>query len=235
MNSRRDVLIGGACLAASGAAFALRPRRHAPLLAAGMTVAQVVPRTFAEWTSQDVTDLVAPKEEGSLASRLYGETVGRVYSSGLTGAQVMMLLAHGDTQSDDLQLHRPEICYPAFGFAISQSAPLALLVGQGVSVPSRHLVADAPDRRETILYWSRLGEFLPTDRKEQQIDRIRTALKGEIGDGLLARFSVLGEDPGAGLSILTTFAPSLVRAVAPALRRVLIGTRLATALAQTGI
>lgn len=234
MIGRRDLLIGSACLAGAGAAYALVPRHHVSLLR-GLTVDKTVPHAFGEWASQDVTDLVAPKIEGSLASRLYGETVGRVYRRDQGGAEIMMLLAYGDTQSDDLQLHRPEICYPAFGFAISQSAVTDVALAPKVSLPSRRLVADAPDRRETIIYWSRLGEYLPLDRKQQQIDRLRTAMKGDIADGLLARFSVLGADPAAAIGVLERFIPGLVRAVAAEHRDVLIGSRRAAAMAAAGI
>ena len=117
MISRRELFLAGACAIGAGAAYALVPRRHVSLLGAA-SVASIVPRMIPGWTSRDVTDLVAPKIENSLAARLYGETVGRVYQNPTTGAEIMMLLAHGDTQSDDLQLHRPEVCYPAFGFAI---------------------------------------------------------------------------------------------------------------------
>ena len=60
---------------------------------------------------------VAPETPDSLAARLYGETVGRIYRQQSTGDQVIMLMAHGDVESNELQLHRPEVCYPAFGFA----------------------------------------------------------------------------------------------------------------------
>lgn len=229
MIARRDFIVGSACLAGAGVAYAMAPRRHVSLLARGRTVEQTVPRVFGSWVSQDVSDLVAPKVEDSLASRLYGETVGRVYRDD-TGAEIMMLLAHGDTQSDDLQLHRPEICYPAFGFSISQSAVAQLALAPGVTLPCRRLVADAPDRRETIIYWSRLGEYLPLDRKQQQFDRLRTAMKGDIADGLLARFSMLGGDPSAAVVVLEKFIPALIWAVSPDHRDVLIGSRRAAAL-----
>jgi EpsI family protein len=216
MIGRRDLIIGGACLVGAGAAYALTPRRHVSLLERGRTVEDIVPR--------------APKIEGSLASRLYGETVGRVYRNGDTGEELMMLLAHGDTQSEDLQLHRPEICYPAFGFAISQSAVTDVALAPSVTLPSRRLVAEAPDRRETIVYWSRLGEYLPLDRRQQQLDRLRTAMRGDIADGLLARFSMLGADSAAAVGVLERFIPVLVRAVAPDHRSVLIGTQRAAAL-----
>ena len=235
MIGRRDLIVGSACLAGAGVAYALQPRRRISLLERGQTVEEIVPRAFGTWRSQDVTDLVAPKIEDSLASRLYGETVGRVYRNGDSGEEIMMLLAHGDTQSEDLQLHRPEICYPAFGFAITQTAVTDLDVGPRVTIPSRRLVAEAPDRRENIVYWSRLGEFLPLDRRQQQLDRLKTAMKGDIVDGLLARFSILGADSAAGLAVVQRFIPLLVRAVAAQHRDVLIGSQRAAALAAAGI
>ena len=231
MTGRRDFLIGGACLAAAGAAYGLVPRRHVALLKAGLRMDDIVPTAFGEWTSRSVTDLVAPKEEDSLSSRLYGQTVGRIYSRPQGDGEIMMLLAYGDTQSDDLQLHRPEICYPVFGFAISHSEVVQLPLAPGASLPTRRLVADAPDRRETIMYWSRLGEFLPLDKKQQQIDRLRTAMDGNIADGLLARFSVLGADADLSTNLLASFIPPLLRAVAPGRRQALIGSKLAGALA----
>jgi EpsI family protein len=235
MIGRRDLIVGTACLAGAGAAYALQPRRHVSLLERGRTVEEIVPRAFTSWKSQDVTDLVAPKIEDSLASRLYGETVGRVYRNGDTGEEIMMLLAHGDTQSEDLQLHRPEICYPAFGFSISHSAVTEVGLAPRVTLPSRRLVAEAPDRRETIVYWSRLGEYLPLDRRQQQLDRLKTAMKGDIADGMLARFSMLGADSAAAVGVLERFIPVLVRAVAADNRDVLIGSQRAAALATTGI
>ena len=229
MTSRRDLLIGVACATGAGVAYELVPRRHVTLLGAD-TFASIVPRTLAGWTSRDVTDLVAPKIEGSLASRLYGETVGRVYQNVSSGDEVMMLLAHGDTQSEDLQLHRPEVCYPAFGFAISDNRPIEIPLAPNITLPSRSLVATAPDRREVIVYWSRLGEFFPVTHKQQQIDRLRTAMAGVIADGLLARFSVVGLEPVAARTLMTGFIPELISAVAANKRAALVGSVRALAL-----
>jgi EpsI family protein len=228
---RRDLLLGAACVATAGAAYGLIPRRRESLLGA-KSLDQIIPRRFNDWTSRDVSDLVAPKEEDSLAARLYGATVGRVYRQDSTGAEVMMLLAHGDTQSDDLQLHRPEICYPAFGFALSGDHTVEVPLAPRVSIPARQLVADAAERRESILYWTRLGEFLPTSRKRQQLDRLRTAMTGVVADGLLARFSVAGVDAIEPFKVLGTFAPALVRAVLPGDRAVLVGQTRAAAMSE---
>jgi EpsI family protein len=235
MTDRRELLIGGACFATAGLAFGLQPRRRVSLLRRGQTIGQLTPRAFGGWMSRDVTDLVAPVEPQSLAARLYGESVGRVYGRPGADVEIMMLLAHGDSQTDELQLHRPEVCYPAFGFAISQTAPVPVPLARDVSLPCRRLVADAPDRRESIIYWSRLGEFLPTDRAEQQWARVKTVMRGVIADGLLARFSILGSDSGAAFELLTRFIPEFIRAVGADHRSVLIGSRRAGELAAEGV
>jgi EpsI family protein len=229
MIGRRDLLIGAACAAAGAAAYGLQPRRRLSLQGSAK-LEQIVPRRFGAWTSRDVSDLIAPPTPDSLMAKLYGETVGRVYQQAATGAEVMMLLAHGDTQSDELQLHRPEVCYPAFGFAISKSMPIALPLAGGVTVPARRLCAIAPGRQENIVYWSRLGEYLPTDGAQQRLDRLRAAMSGNVYDGLLARFSTLGTDPGSAFGVVESFIGELVRTVPGPQRISLIGTRLANAM-----
>ncbi len=210
MIDRRELFIGGACFVAAGAAFGMTPRRRLSLLG-GQRLQNIVPATVGRWTSSDVTDLVAPRGDGSLAARLYGDTLERNYRDNQTGSEVMMVLAHGDSQTNELQLHRPEACYPAFGFELSGSRPRSLPLVGGVDLPARQLVADAPGRRESIIYWSRIGEFLPVGDGEQRMDRLKTALSGYIADGLLARFSSLGADSAAALSRIVDFIPALIR------------------------
>jgi len=225
---RHDLLIGGACLAAAGAAYGLKPRRTVTLLGKGR-LADLVPLRFGAWAGRDVRDLVAPKEENSLAAKLYSQTVERVYRNDATGDEVMMLLAYGSRETDELQLHRPEVCYPAFGFALSHNSATRLALASGVSLPIRRLVADAPERRESIAYWSRLGDSLPSSGGEQRMDRFKAALKGYVTDGLLARFSVAGDDPDHDLAIAESAIVQLLKAVSPSSLPVLIGSPLAHA------
>jgi EpsI family protein len=223
MIGRRDLIFAAGCMAAAGGAYALTPRRQVSLLGA-RRLADIVPTAFPDWTSADTTDLVSAVEPGSLAARLYGETIGRIYRQTSTGAMLMAMLAHGDTQSDDLQLHRPEVCYPAFGYAITSSRPVWTPLGKTVTIPSRVLVAQGSGHQEVLLYWTRLGEFLPQDRRAQQIDRLRTAFAGQVGDGVLIRFSAVSRDVDAAVGVMQGFAASLVQAVAPSARAALIGT-----------
>jgi EpsI family protein len=232
MTTRRDVMIGAACVLGAGAALLLKPRRFVSLMPPGKKLNEILPRGFEDWTSQDVSDLVAPETPDSLAARLYGETVGRIYQQQSSGDQVFMLMAHGDVQSNELQLHRPEVCYPAFGFTILESAPSQIPLTGSMPIPGRRLVAHSSERQETVAYWSRLGEFFPTDVTEQRLERLQTAMQHYIPDGLLARFSVVGPDAAAALSIMTRFIPRLISHVAVDQLKPLIGTARAMQIAQ---
>ena len=234
MIARRDIFIGGACLAAVGVAYGLEPRQRVSLLGQGM-LEQILPTTVADWTSRDVGDLAAPATQDSLAAKLYGQLVQRVYQQASTGAEVMMLMAHGDSQTNELQLHRPEVCYPAFGFQLSGDKSAQILLARGVELPGRQLTANAPGRQENIIYWARLGEFLPISGNEQRLDRIRTAMRGVVADGLLARFSLLGSDPTAAFATLEGFVPQLLKAVAANRRPALVGTQIANAMTAAGV
>jgi EpsI family protein len=232
---RREILIGAACLVGAGAAQALKPHKAVSLLGKDK-LADILPAAFGPWTSKDATDLVAPDDDDSLASRLYEQTLSRIYeNNSVPGPSIMMLIAHGALQTNELSFHRPELCYPAAGFTLSHSRTLDLPLGGGVTLPVRCLLADAPARRESIVYWSRLGEYLPTDSAEQRSDRMKTAFEGYVPDGLLARFSALGADVEDTSAHVQAFIRDIIRATNPGRRTPLIGTVRTTALKQAGV
>lgn len=207
---RRDVLIGGAGLAAAGAAWALTPRAALNLVGSAK-LTDIVPETFGRWVSEPSDKLVQPKTEGKLADLLYSDTLTRIYTRAGTGEAVMMLMAYGSTQSDLLQLHRPETCYPAFGFRIERSAGVQLDIGKR-TLPARELLAVGPARSESILYWTRVGDQLPTSNEEQRLARLRMAMAGYVPDGLLARFSIEGRRTES-FALLGNFVQQLLAAI----------------------
>lgn len=227
---RRDLLLGAGCLAALGGAEALRPRRLLSLLGESKLDA-LIPRRFAGWSVAPGGDVVVPKTPGSLAASLYNETVTRTYANRDGGAQIMLLVAHGDSQSDLLQLHRPESCYRAVGFSVSPPRALSVPLGRGAGVPAVALTARAGPRVEDVLYWTRLGEYLPTTAGEQRRDRLRTAMAGYVADGVLVRVSAIQGQGSADWPRITGFATTLIDAVAANGRAALIGTARARALA----
>lgn len=229
MIARRDLLIGGACGVAAVAGVALKPHREVRLLH-GVKMAEVVPAAFGHWTSEDIGDPLAINGKGTLAATIYNELLVRAYRNAATGTQITALLAYGGKQSDDLQLHRPEICYPAFGYALVRNEATALPIAGTVAVPARRLAAEAEGRNESVVYWSRIGEFLPQDGGEQRSARFQISLHGIIADGLLSRFSITGDYPEHDWRTIGAFVSELITAVRPDLRKVLIGSARAEAM-----
>lgn len=223
MMRRRDLILGGLGVGAFAAAEALKPRRKLKLLQGG-AIAEAIPVRFGPWEAHDA-DLVNPAQAGRLARALYSETVSRTYYHAQTGAGVMVLAAYGDTQSDLLQLHRPESCYPAVGFALQSAKSVEVPLSGGANLPARRVVATIEGRVENILYWTRMGEALPRTGGEQREVRLSNAIHGFVPDGILVRCSVVGES-GPSFTLLDGFVPTLLEAVAPKFRPALIGTDL---------
>jgi len=228
---RRDIVLAALGVGALATAEGLKPRKRLVLLK-GQTIAEALPTGFGHWESQTAEGLVTPEQAGRLARTLYSEIVQRTYLDRSTGAEVMLLVAYGDTQSDLLQLHRPESCYPAVGFTIEASRPLDVPIGEGAILPARRVIATTEDRRENIVYWSRLGERLPRDGEQQRADRLANAMEGYVPDGILVRCSVLGESSVA-FGVLDRFIPDMLRATSGGARPALIGTKLSNELAKT--
>ena len=229
MINRRDLIVGGACLAAAAGAQTLRPHNRVALLK-DEKLEDMVPRSFGPWTMREGDGIVAPQSEDSLAAKLYNQSVGRMYN-GPDDSVVMLLIAYGNTQSDTLQLHRPEVCYPAFGFEVTESKATQLDLRQGVTLPGRTLTAISPGREERISYWTRIGEYLPIDNSEQRQMRFRTALAGIIPDGVLVRVSNIMADQNKAFALNSRFVGDLMRAVPASIRPALITTAKARQLA----
>jgi len=122
---RRELLLGLPLLAAAGGAIALKPRKQLDLLG-DHKLEDMVPTEIDGWYVTPSNAVILPQATaGSLADQLYNQTVSRLYLS-KSDLPVMLVIAYGNTQSDQLQLHRPEVCYTAFGFEISRSEKVEL-------------------------------------------------------------------------------------------------------------
>ena len=233
MTLRRNLVLGGLCTAGLAGAEIMTPRKKVSLLGSAK-LTDISPMAFGDWRGRDVSDLIAPQEQNDLQSRLYEQTIERIYTNVRSGAEIMMLLAHGETQSNDLQLHRPEVCYPAFGFTLSSNNAAKIPLVAGAELPVREIVATEAGRQENILYWSRLGEFLPTSGNEQRQVRFANALRGFVADGLLARFSTLGASPIGAFSMLGGFVSEFLLAAPKGSRAAFVGSEVARVISTRG-
>ena len=233
MIDRRDVLMGGAMLAAATGAFALTPRHPIEYLGA-RKLDTLVPRQVGKWVDKPSSSFVLPRDPDSLSAKLYNEIVTRLYIAP-GEIPVMMVVAYGKIQSDVLQLHRPEVCYAAVGFQISSSAEAVLPLAKGVGLPVRELTAVSDNRVEPICYWTRIGDALPTSGNQQRLMKLRQGLRGIIPDGILVRMSTVGESTPEAFAALRAFGAELVEAIAPADRPIFIGPTLAAGMRHAGV
>lgn len=220
MPSRRDLLIGGASLAAAGVAYARMP--HDPMMLIGKDqLDKIIPLKVGSWSFDTTSGLVLPPPD-QLARLLYDQQVARSYTSP-DQLPVMLLLAYGSSQSGMLQIHRPEICYPASGFKLSETEVTSIPLSGDHAIASRSFTADSDTRVEQVLYWTRIGELVPTGWWSQRLAVVRSNLSGAIPDGLLVRLSTVSSDAAQAQATLKAFARAMIEAMPVANRRMLIG------------
>jgi EpsI family protein len=228
--TRRDVLVGGTLLAGAGAALAMTPRDRLTLMLPGRELDDIIPKQLGSWTYAPSGGIVLPRDENGLAAKLYGQVLSRVYFSP-SRLPVVLVMAYGEVQSDLLQLHRPEVCYTAVGYEISETSRADLALAPGVIMPARELVARNEERVESITYWTRIGDALPTSGSEQRFAKLRQQLDGYIADGILVRMSSPVVSTPAVREQLAEFARAIVGGLAAADRPALLGRPLAARIA----
>lgn len=199
--SRRHLLMGGAMLAVSGLAYARTPKRRYPAYSKEAYEA-LFPSRFGEWQALPTSELILPPDS-ELANKLYEHILTRSYANA-QGQVVMFLAAYSSLQIDDVQVHRPEVCYTVAGFNIKSNATHSLPITDEVKIPTRVVVAERPMREETILYWTRVGANFPTGWAGQRFAMMTANLEGFYPDGILVRASVIDEGSD-DLAILTRF------------------------------
>ncbi|MDP1027149.1 EpsI family protein [Sphingomonas sp. KR1UV-12] len=222
--SRRKLLIGLTVAGTVALSELYVPRRSVPRLT-DASFDRLFPHKLGPWRYLSESGLVLPPED-QLSRTLYEQLLTRNYSKAVSGGEVgpvMMVLAYSSVQEGRLQVHRPEVCYPAAGFSILENVAAEVRINDDFVIPCRFLTADRGARREYILYWTRVGGSMPIRWFDQRLEMAKANLQGFIPDGLLARVSVIGNDREQGLNILSDFVRDMVATAGRAGRTMLIG------------
>lgn len=220
--SRRHMLMGGALCGVAALAYARLPKPDVLPLKTGALDA-MVPDRIGAWTFETTSGLVVPPAD-ALSDRLYDEVMTRVYV-GENVPSVMFLIAYSSSQTGLLQVHRPEVCYPVGGYRLSATRIEPMQIDAQHSLPIRTFTAESPTRTEQVLYWTRVGDAMPTNWMWQRIAVAEANLKGVIPDGILVRASVIMNDAEEAAPFLTRFIRDLDRSLAPPGRKLLFGIR----------
>lgn len=228
MSWARASSVAGMLLLFAAVAVVLRPSLNAavpdPDLEAHM------PAAFGTWRL-----LPSPLQQVSVATKgvtstdqPYDEVVSRTYIND-RGDAVMLALAYGKNQRQEVKIHRPELCYPAQGYKVSSLRPVTFTgitdTQTGKDVTGQRMVVQARNSMEVVSYWIRIGDTYSSSPWQVRWQIMKEGLQGRTTDGMLVRVSQRvrpGEDAAPHHALVESFARELVAAVPPQTRSYLV-------------
>lgn len=217
--SRREIVSGLLMLSAAGVAAARRP--DVPLNYLGNhKLDDVVPMRIGRWNFVANSGVVVPPND-QLQLMLYSQQLTRIYSSG-TDPNVMLLIAYSASQTGFLQVHRPEFCYTAAGYSLSDFKPHDVALSPSQSFRANTLTATRDAQIEKLLYWTRIGNHIPPTWIQQKLTVAEENLKRIIPDAALIRISVVTPDEDQAIRTMDEFVRTMIASVAPPMRRLFI-------------
>src|SRR5450830_660656 len=153
----------------------------------------MVPTAFGNWKEQlNFSNQIVDPEQKQMLEEIYSQTLSRTYINP-NGYRIMLSIAYGKNQRRKLQLHRPEVCYPAQGFALSSNKPGKLdLLSQPIAVT--RLETSLGQRVEPLTYWTVVGDHVTANQNEKRLVEVGYAMRGRIPDGMLVRISSIDKD-----------------------------------------
>jgi EpsI family protein len=216
--SRRQVLTG-LLMASAAAVTAVRKPNIELNYLGNHKLEDVVPKRIGRWDFVTSSGLVIPPDD-QLQLALYSQLLTRVYSDGKTAIQ--LLIAYSASETGFLQVHRPEFCYTAAGYHLSDFALHRVpLQGSGALIANT-LTATRDSSTEKLLYWVRIGDHIPHSWVGQKLTFAEDNLRRLIPDASLIRISTAGIDDAQALPTIDEFAREMIASVPEPLRRVFL-------------
>lgn len=182
-----------------------------------------VPKVFGDWKIDPHTVPLPPSPDQAAAmNQIYDQVLSRTYINS-QGQRVMLSIAYGSRQNQQMRAHRQEVCYSAQGFRIAalQRLPLKVLDSE---LPAARMVAKKGVRVEPVTYWFTMGDYAAMSYVDRELVQLRYAMQGRIPDGYLVRISNLEDKQEAqAFGRHQAFANELMAALEPGTRARLMG------------
>ena len=220
MLDRRQFLGGSLLLAGTGAAWLAQPAPgKAPISQRGLDAA--IPSAIGAYRAATATEIVLPPQD-EVGRSIYDRYVARAYLVP-DRPPIVALIAYGATQDYQLQLHRPESCYPASGWSLQHSRQLRIPLANGDVLPAVAVEARRAGRREQILVWTRIGDRFPVDSWGERWLILQGALRRRLPDGAIVRLSTPMGSGDDALNNLIDFNRMLLASTGAPARALLLG------------
>jgi EpsI family protein len=153
-----------------------------------------VPTSFGNW--RQVASPVAQVSVSTTATdpnqdQPYDQLLMRGYRND-AGQTIFLALAWGESQRQEIKIHRPELCYPAQGYRISSltGTTFAGLSTAEAPVTGKRMVVHYGSATDAVVYWIRIGSVFSDSAWETRGHIVREGLNGRIPDGILVRASM---------------------------------------------
>ena len=183
----------------------------------------MIPAKFGDWQiDKSIVPLQIDAETQAKLNKIYNQTLARTYVNS-QNERIMLSVAYGGDQSDNLAVHKPEVCYYVQGFEIMKSLSDELITQYG-KLPIKRLLAVKGNRNEPITYWVTVGDKAVLPGFDQKLQQLRYGLTGNVPDGILVRISSIDNDNNNAYQLQTIFIQDLLFAVNVKERVRLIGT-----------
>lgn len=224
MNQATPIVLGVAMIATSLGVRWLQPEL-APVRAQA-SLAQSIPAQFGDWKevafAADQIDPGKGTADEPNMDRPYDDVLMRAYGNS-QGEIVLLAVAYGRNQRQEVKIHRPDVCYTAQGFQLVERNPTAL----PFNVHGMRMLVKAPGRTEAVSYWIRIGNVFTENPWAIRYHILKQGLAGKAVDGVLVRASRI-EQPSASAPetryrVQEQFLGDLVRALPPSARHLLLG------------
>jgi EpsI family protein len=211
-----SVLLGLLMLVSGGTAKVLVPTHYLADSRPATALEKMIPEDFGGWHMErnGAAAVVNPSVEEALKA-IYTQTLSRTYVDA-SGYRVMLSVAYGANQSDGLQLHYPEICYPAQGFEVTSNRSGILSTARGALTVKRLETNLSGQRYEPVTYWTTVGDVVAIGSLNKKLAEMRYRLRGQIPDGLLFRVSSIDTDAPHSFQVHADFVNQLLPALAAA-------------------
>lgn len=216
--NRRDVLIGGMLAAGGVSALAVGPLSKSPPNA-DRDISALFPDRVGQWRAAEAREAILPPRD-ALSEATYDRITARRYLS--EGPPITLVAAYRAAQDWAGQVHRPEVCYPASGFAIVGKAERTVPIGS-TNLPAGILRAERGGRTDRVLYWTRMAEDYPGSVWDQRRQLAGALLTGRTLDGIVVRLSVTDYGESSDFAPLVAFTRALHAALSAESRRLIFG------------
>lgn len=222
-NRRKAALTLAAMLLAATASIVAKPTRLVAEMGPKLDLEAKFPQGFGDWR---IDPHVMPVRADPVLQRVveeaYDQVVSRTYVNS-QGYRIMLSAAYTGKRDQAMDVHRPEVCYPAQGLSIKRRTWDASLTLPERELPLKRLVAGNGERHEPISYWLVVGRDVANSGTSHRVATFKYGLTGRIPDGMLVRVSSVDPDETRSFAMQDAFVRDMLAAMDTDFRSRLLG------------